>query len=219
MGVIHKLFYWSKLQLRSQRSPLDNARDVEPSPGQVTRLLLAVRTGDSEAENELLTLLHAELRRLAASYLRRERPDHTLSPTALVHEAYIRMAADGEGLNLENRAHFFGIAARVMRRILVDHARAHNSAKRGSGREKLLMNDEMLAGEPRGEAQAVDLLMIDEALTRLAAVDARQARVVELRFFADLSIDETAKVLGCSSRMVNRDWRMAQAWLRRELTA
>jgi RNA polymerase sigma factor (TIGR02999 family) len=181
--------------------------------GEVTALLHALRTGRREAESRLFPLVYAELRKLARGYLRRERSDHTLQATDLVHEAYVRMA--GGEAEWQNRAHFFGVAAQAMRRILIDHARAHRAHKRGDGKTKV----------PLIEAQFVPandpehLIEIDEALDKLAALDPRQARIVELRFFAGLSIDETAEALGCGARTVNREWRIAQAWLRRELSA
>lgn len=181
--------------------------------GEVTRLLIAMQEGQADAEGRLLPLVYDELRRLAASYLRRERRDHTLQATALVHEAYIRLS-DQKG-SFQNRSHFFGVAAQAMRRILVDHARAHCAEKRGSGGIKLPLDEAV----PVSSAQSRDLLDVDEALSRLSQQDPRQARVVELRFYAGLSIEEAAVVLNCSTKTVNRDWRMAQAWLRRELGA
>jgi len=183
----------------------------EPT-GEVTRLLEALRGGERDAESRLLALLYDELRRLARSYLRRERPDHTLQATALVNEAYLRMA--GASAPAKNRAHFFGIAAQVMRRILVDHARAHSAGKRGDGVPRLPLDEAVLVAH----AESQQLVDLDEALSRLAKFDARQARIVELRFFAGLSVEETADVLDCAARTVNREWRMARAWLRRELT-
>lgn len=157
---------------------------------------------------------YAELRRIAESYLRNERPDHTLQPTALVHEAYMRLAAQ-HGVNWQNRAQFFGVAAEMMRRILVNHAHAHNAAKRGGGVTRVTL-DESVSWD--GERN-VDLVALDEALTALASLDPRQARVVELRFFAGFSIEETADALHISAATVKREWSMAKAWLRRELSA
>jgi RNA polymerase sigma-70 factor (ECF subfamily) len=182
------------------------------SPGEVTLLLDAMRHGQRDAESQLLTIVYDELRRLAARYLRRERPDHTLQATALVHEAYLKLA--GREASWQNRAHFFGVAAQVMRHILVDHARVHRAEKRGSGNGKVSLDDVVLVSS----AKSREILDLDEALTRLAQVDPRQARVVELRFFAGMSVEETAEVLGFTTRTVNRDWRMAQAWLQRELS-
>jgi RNA polymerase sigma factor (TIGR02999 family) len=186
---------------------------MSPDPGEVTRLLIDLQEGKPEAENLLLPMVYDELRRLARSYLRRERPDHTLQATALVHEAYIKLA--GQKGTWQNRSHFFGVAAQVMRRILVDYARSHGAAKRGSGGVKVQLDEAL----PISAAQSRELLDVDAALTRLEAVDPRQARVVELRFYAGLSIEETAEVLSCATRTVTRDWRMAQAWLRRELNS
>jgi len=184
---------------------------MSASHGEVTRLLVAMREGQREAEPRLLSLVYDELRRLATGYLRRERRNHTLQATALVHEAYLRMA--GQKASWQNRAHFFGIAAQVMRRILVDHARAHRAEKRGSGQAMVSLDEALLVS-----ADSSQLIDLDEALTRLAEIDPRQARVVELRFFVGMSIEEAAEVLGCGVRTVNRDWRMAQAWLRRALS-
>jgi RNA polymerase sigma-70 factor, ECF subfamily len=181
-------------------------------PSDVTRLLLDVSSGRREATDELLLLVYAELRDLAARLLRNERSDHTLQPTALVHEAYLRLVDQRAG-SWENRAHFLGIAAQAMRRILVDHARRRSTAKRKGARVTL---DENLAP---ATGPSVDLLEIDAALGRLAELDARQARVVELRFFGGLNVEETASVLGIGSATVKRDWTLARAWLHRELAA
>jgi len=178
----------------------------------VTRLLLDLSNGRREATDELLPLVYAELRELAARLLRNERPDHTLQPTALVHEAYLRLVDQRVG-TWENRAHFLGIAAQAMRRILVDHARRRGTAKRRGARVTL---DDAVA-PPTGPS--VDLLEIDAALGRLAGLDARQARVVELRFFGGLTLEETAAVLGVGPATVKRDWTVARAWLHRELSA
>lgn len=180
-------------------------------PGEVTRLLIAMQAGEPGAEARLLPLVYDELRRLAASYMRREKPNHTLQATALVHEAYLKLA--DQKATWQNRAQFFAVAAQAMRRILVDHARAVQADKRGSGGVKLSLDDalELSAAESR------EMIDLDRALSRLAERDARQSRVIELRFFAGLSIEETAEVLDCAPKTVTRDWRMAQAWLRREL--
>jgi RNA polymerase sigma-70 factor (ECF subfamily) len=189
------------------------ATAMSASPGEVTRLLIAMQDGQRDAESRLLTLVYDELRRLAAGYLRHERPDHTLQATALVHEAYLKLA--GQNATWQNRGHFFGVAAQAMRRVLVDHARAFCAGKRGSGQAKISLDEALVFSA----VQSRELLDLDEALTRLAEFDARLARVVELRFFAGLSVEETAEALGCATRTVNRDWRTAQAWLRRELGA
>ncbi|MBZ5623915.1 MAG: sigma-70 family RNA polymerase sigma factor [Acidobacteriia bacterium] len=184
---------------------------MSASPGEVTRLLIAMQDGQPDAEARLLTLVYDELRRLAAGYMRRERPDHTLQATALVHEAYLKLA--GQTVTWQSRAHFFGVAAQIMRRILVDHARACHAEKRGSGQAKVSLDNALLLST----AESGELLDLDNALTRLAEIDAHLARVVELRYFAGMSVSETAEVMGCSTRTVNRDWRAAQAWLRREM--
>jgi RNA polymerase sigma factor (TIGR02999 family) len=187
--------------------------------GELTRLLAELRgeplDGVSpDAQVRLLSLVYAELRADAARHLRHERPGHTLQPTALVHEVYLRLLSGPRGPVFENRAHFFGIAARCMRQILVDHARARNAAKRGHGEvfQPLTLALELEA--PR----EVGVEAIDEALTRLAAIEPSHARLVELRFFAGLTIEETAEVLGVSTMTVKRTWRLARAWLHRELT-
>jgi len=180
--------------------------------GDVTGLLNALRTGQPDAESRLLPVVYRELRRLASAYLRKERRDHPLQATELVHEAYLRMA--GTDAPWQNRVHFFAVAAKIMRRILVDHARAHRAAKRGDGHVKLPL-DEALALSAAESQQLIDL---DEALSRLAQIDARWARIVELRFFGGLSVEETAAVLGVSTRTVHADWAFARAWLFRTLS-
>ena len=177
-----------------------------------TVLLLRWKDGDSKAMEELLPLVYDELRRLARGYLYRERAEHTLQSTALVHEAYLRLIE--QDVEWQSRAHFLGIAAQMMRRILVDHARARSAAKRGEGLRVTL--DEKMA---IAEARDLDVIALDRALTRLAQQDEAQARIVEMRFFAGLSIEETAEVLGISPATVKRDWAMAKAWLTRELQA
>ncbi len=167
--------------------------------------------GDARALDALFPLVYDELRRLARSYLRSERPGHTLQSTALVHEAYLRLV--NQNASWQNRAHFFGIAAQMMRRILLDHARSHNAARRGQGACKVTL-DEQVA---EVKLQDIDIMALDEALTRLAQFDAQQSRIVELRFFAGLSIEETSEVLKLSPATVKRDWAMAKAWLYREI--
>jgi RNA polymerase sigma factor (TIGR02999 family) len=178
------------------------------SPAEVTQLLQQWTEGRSDALDRLLPEVYAELKRLAGGYLRRERPDHTLQPTALVHEAFVKLV-DQRAVRWQNRAHFFGIAARVMRRILVDHARAHRAGKRGAGAQRLPLDEALAVAAERH----VDLLALDEALTRLAAIDPQQSRIVELRFFGGLTMEETAEVLGISPATVGRDWVVAKAWL------
>ena len=182
--------------------------------GEVTRLIAAVRHGEDGASAELFQHVYRELRQLAAGHMRGERHDHTLQPTALVHEAYMRLTGQRE-LSFENRAHFFGVAAGVMRRILIDHARAVRADKRGRGEAKVSVDDIL---EVVGTESPDYLIELDQALDRLAALDDKQARVVELRFFGGLSVEETAEVMGVTSRTINRHWRVARAWLHRELS-
>jgi RNA polymerase sigma factor (TIGR02999 family) len=182
------------------------------SPHQVTQLLLAWRNGDQEALEQLTPLLYGELRRLAESYLRRERRDHTLQATALVNEAFLQLLGN-QSVDWQNRAHFFGIAARLMRRILVDHARAHVATKRGSGQDALPLNEALAV--PGGHSPEV--VALDDALSDLAQFDARKSRVVELRYFGGLSIEETAEVVGISMATVRRELRMAEAWLYQQI--
>jgi RNA polymerase sigma factor (TIGR02999 family) len=186
---------------------------MTPSPSNVTEMLHDWSNGDREVFDQLVPVVYEELRRQAARYLRRERPGHTLQTTALIHEAYIRLI-DQKNVHWQNRAHFFAIAAELMRRILVDHARSHQAAKRGGGDINLPLEEAMIVAEGR----EVDLVALDEALERLAAIDAQQSRVVELKFFSGLSVEETAEVLGVSPRTVKRDWNVAKAWLRREIS-
>lgn len=182
------------------------------SRSEVTQLLQQWSAGRQEALDRLLPEIYAELRRLAASYLRRERPEHTLQPTALVHEAFLKLV-DQRAVRWQNRAHFFGIAAQAMRRILVDHARAHTAAKRGAGETRVPLETAQLASA----MPDIDILALDEALGRLAALDPQQSRVVELRFFGGLTMEETAEVLQISPATVGREWTLAKAWLYAEL--
>jgi RNA polymerase sigma-70 factor (ECF subfamily) len=182
-----------------------------PSPD-VTVLLLELTRGNQEAASKLMPLVYNELRRLARGYMRRERPDHTLQATALVHEAYLKLVKQ-RSVDWQGRSHFFGIAAQLMRRILIDHARGHLREKRG-GAQEVLPLDEALVFSPR---QSAELVRLDEALERLAKLDPRQSKIVELRFFGGLSVEETAGFLGISPKTVKRDWSMAKAWLRSEL--
>ena len=182
--------------------------------GQTTALLLASASGDRQAREQMLPLIYDELRRLAASYLRRERPDHTLQPTALVHEAYIRLI-DQRQVDWSNRAQFIGLAAVMMRRILVNHARDRIAAKRGGSAERVPLT---IVAEQIG-APEVDLLGLDEALDRLAELDGRKSQIVELKFFGGLTMDEIAATVGVSRATVERDWTYARAWLYREVAA
>src|SRR5262245_45914584 len=179
---------------------------------QVTQLLAAWSNGDLKARDRLLPVVYEELRQLAASYLRRERSDHTLQPTALVHELSLKLVEE-RSVDWRGRSHFFGVAAKVMRRMLVDHARAHLADKRGAGAPRALLTDTILMSRERPD----ELLALDEGLERLAALDPQQGQVVELRAFAGLSVQETSQAMGISPATVKRDWAMAKAWLSREV--
>jgi RNA polymerase sigma factor (TIGR02999 family) len=185
------------------------------SSARVSALLANWGHGDQQAGEALVPLVYGELRRIARRYLWRERPDHTLESAALVHEAYLRLVQQ-DSPEWHNRAHFFGVAARLMRQILVDHARNHRAAKRGAGLPRLSLDPQMALPE-RPAKQEVDILALDDALNRLAALDPRQSRMIELRFFGGLSIEESAVVLGVSPATVKREWTTARAWLHREL--
>ena len=182
------------------------------SPQEITRLLEDWAGGDRGALDKLAPLVHAELRRIARRQMGSERQGHTLQATALVNEAYLRLAG-GEGLALQDRAHFYAVCAQVMRHVLIDHARAHARDKRGGGAPRVALDE---AAVMSGEG-ASELVALDEALRALEAVDPQKGRVVELRYFAGLSIEETAEVLGVSRATACREWAMARAWLRREL--
>lgn len=183
-----------------------------PRPGEVTQLLRRWSDGDPHALDQLLPLVEAELRRLARAYMARERRGHTLQATALVNEAFVKLV-DARTVRWQDRAHFLGLSARLMRRVLVDHARARGYQKRGGGAHKLTLDEAMLAAP----AQDLDVMALDRALEGLAAIDARKSRVIELRFFGGLSVEETAEVLHVSSDTVKRDWRIAKLWLLRAL--
>ena len=178
----------------------------------ITLLLQQVSSGDPEALSRLVPLVYDELHRLAAYHLRHERSNHTLQATALVHEAYLRLV-DQRRVDWKNRSHFFGVAAHLMRRILLMHARDHGAAKRGGSVQKISLDDAVLFSKEK----SAELVALDELLNRLAAIDPQQGRVVELRFFAGLSVEETAELMGISTATVKRDWAMAKAWLAREL--
>lgn len=184
---------------------------MEDDKGQVTQLLRAMAHGDARAADDLLPLVYAELHRLARSYMRRERPDHTLQATALINEAYLRLAHDDTDWN--NREHFIGVAANVMRKVLVDYARAHKAEQRGGGMQKVELQ-EGLAISPE---KLSEVERLDDALTLLERHDARQARIVELRYFGGLSVEQVASVIGMSPRSVKRDWSLARIWLFRQL--
>ena len=179
----------------------------------VTALLARWSRGDSDALDALMPIIYAECRRIAARQLALERRDHSLDPTALVHELYLRLV-DQQRASWENRAQFFGVAARLMRRVLVDHARARHAEKRGG--DAVFVSLDAAADTP-DDSQVADVLAIDEALERLAAHDPEQVQIVELRYFAGLTVEETARVVGRSSRTVKREWRLAKAWLYQEL--
>ena len=183
-----------------------------PSAENVTKMLRDWRNGDQEALEQLIPVVYDELHRQAARYLRREHPGHILQTTALIHEAYLRLI-NQQNIEWQNRAHFYAIAARLMRQILVDHARRRQATKRGGSDIKVPLEEAMVISP----GENVDLVALDEALTRLAAIDPQQSRIVELRYFSGLSVEETAEVLGVSSRTVNRDWNVAKAWLRQQI--
>ncbi len=179
-----------------------------PAREDVTELLGQLAKGDDAAAARLIPIVYDELRRLAFAYMRRERKDHTLQPTALVHEAYVKLT-EQRAVDWQSRAHFFGIAAQTMRRILVDHARGHLRDKRGGGMVPVPL-DEALVFAPE---QSSELVRLDASLQRLAKLDPRQSRIVELRFFGGLTVEQTAELLGISPKTVKRDWSMAKAWL------
>lgn len=179
--------------------------------GDVTQLLKAMKSGDPSAAEQLLPMVYSELHRLATSYMRRERQDHTLQPTALINEAYLRMAQ--EDVDWQNREHFIGVAAHVMRRVLVDYARTHNAEMRGGGLKRVELEEGLAISVDSSE----DILSLDEALHRLTELNPRQAQVVELRYFAGLSVEQIASILGIAPRSVKRDWALARIWLFKEL--
>jgi RNA polymerase sigma-70 factor (ECF subfamily) len=180
-------------------------------PGEVTRLVRELGQGNQEALNRLLPIIYDQLHRLAGAYFRRERGEHTLQPTALVHEAYLRMVDWREPL--ESRGHFLAVAATQMRRILLDHARRHNAGRRGGGAQQVMLEDTVAICGPR----PVDAIALDAALEKLAELDPEQARLVELRFFGGLSIEQAAEVTGVSTATIKRSWSSARAYLRREM--
>jgi RNA polymerase sigma factor (TIGR02999 family) len=210
---------WLSRQVRSarQRFILPNVHGGAMTPGStqsVTDLLQAWASGNQAALDELLPLVYDELRRQARRYMRAQPAGHTLQTTALVHEAYLRLIGQSS-VEWQGRAHFFGVAAKAMRSILVDHARARNAAKRGGAARALTLDE---AGGIAGPQASVDVLALDEALGRLAELDSRKSQLVELRYFGGLGIDEAAAVLGVSPATVKREWTTARAWLRRELS-
>ena len=185
---------------------------TQPQPHEVTQLLVEWSNGDKAALDRLMPLVHAELRRLAHRYMSRERPGHTLQTTALVNEAYVRLV-NREDVHWQNRAHFFAIAAELMRTILVDHARSHAYAKRGGGAQKIELDEAMIVSQER----AAEVVALDDVLKELAKIDPQQSRIVELRFFGGLTIEETAEVLNLSPATIKREWSTAKAWLYHEL--
>ncbi|HVQ37820.1 MAG TPA: sigma-70 family RNA polymerase sigma factor [Pyrinomonadaceae bacterium] len=187
---------------------------MTPSPKSITQLLIEWREGDEEALERLMPLVHQELRRMAHRYMRRERPGHSFQSADLVNEAFIRLV-DQKGLRWQNRAHFYGVAAQAMRRILVDHARARDTLKRGQRENFVVLED--ISATP--QTQAADLIALDAALTDLAVMDPRKAKVVEMRYFGGMSIEETAEALEVSAGTVMRDWGIAKVWLLRALKA
>jgi RNA polymerase sigma factor (TIGR02999 family) len=205
---MHSFIFTGKTQILA---PAEGVSVSEPPSQPVSALLIKWRAGDQEALQVLIPLVYQELRRIAQHHLRQERSDHTLQSTALVHEAYLRLMKQGPA-GIENRAHFIAVASRLMRQILVDHARRHRAAKRGGGL-KLELNDAMSFQKARN----VDLISLDNALNELARLDPQQGRIVEMRFFGGLSIEDTAEIIGISQTTVKREWATARAWLRREV--
>jgi RNA polymerase sigma-70 factor (ECF subfamily) len=185
---------------------------VDSRSENVTQLLHHLNRGDAGAKAKLIPVVYNELRRLAAHYMRRERTDHTLQATALVHEAFLRLT-EQKDVTWQGKTHFFGVAARLMRQILIDHARARLCDKRGAGRHKLSLDEGLLLTE----ARSAELLAVNDAIDRLAKLDPRQAHIVELRFFGGLNVEETAEVVGVSPKTVKRDWSLAKAWLYEDL--
>jgi RNA polymerase sigma factor (TIGR02999 family) len=186
---------------------------MNPSPHGVTELLVAWGNGDQAARDELMSVVYQELHRLAHHYMQRESPGHTLQTSALVNEAFLRLV-DQRDVRWQNRAHFYGIAAQMMRRILVDYARGHRYAKRGGGVPTMSLDEALIVSDER----SAEVVSLDETLDRLAQFDPRKGQIVEFRFFGGLSIEETAEVLGVSPGTVMRDWTLAKAWLRREMS-
>jgi len=185
---------------------------LDDTTSEVTVLLHQMQAGEEGAADRLFPVIYDELRRLAGSYMSRERPDHTLQPTALVHEAYGKLVDQSKPW--ANRSHFMAIAATAMRRVLLDHARKRNAEKRGGGAARVTLQEDLAFSE----SDQLDILALDQVLQRLTELDPRGGRVVELRFFGGLSVEETAEVLGVSANTVKRDWRYSRAWLRRELS-
>ncbi len=212
------MFLWQIWYIGGSQSP-GEARPgqdahMAPAAGEVTQLLADLQDGRSDAVSQLIPLVYEELHQLAGQRMRHERSDHTLQATALLHEAYRRLLNQPER-TWQNRTHFIAVAAQVMRRILIDHARARRTAKRGGALHRVTLEEPLLLTPDRPE----ELIALDDALERLAQFDARQSRVVELRYFGGLSVEETAEALGISPRTVKREWSVARAWLHREVKA
>lgn len=186
---------------------------MTPTPEEITRMLIAWNQGDERARDELMPRIYDELRRLARAHLRRERASHTLQPTALVHEVFLRLV-DQSPVNWQSRAHFFGAAARLMRQILINHAEARRAAKRGGDAERISLSDV----DHSTVKQEIDLIALNEALKKLERIDPQQGRIVEMRYFSGLTIEEVAEALGVAPATVKREWSAARAWLRRELS-
>jgi len=186
---------------------------VTPAPQRVTKLLIDWRNGDQSALDQLMPLVYSELHRMATRYMNQQKRDHTLQTTALIHEAFIRLVGNS-GKKWENRAQFFGVAAKAMRHVLIDHARASHAAKRGGERHAIPLDEAILISDER----MADFVALDDALTDLAKLNPRQSEVIELRYFGGLSVEETAQILKTSPETVMRDWRAAKAWLYRELS-
>jgi RNA polymerase sigma factor (TIGR02999 family) len=186
---------------------------MTPSSQSITQLLIEWRDGDQTALDRLIPLVHRELRRLAHHYLKQERPEHTLQTTALVNEAYLKLV-DHKGMHWQNRSHFFAVAAQAMRRILVDHARSRDALKRGGGLPKIPLDTAAAVAD----TQAANLLALNDALDELALLDARKSRIVELRYFGGMTVEETAEVVGLSPATVNREWKSAKTWLLRTMS-
>jgi RNA polymerase sigma factor (TIGR02999 family) len=189
-----------------------------PASHEVTSLLQELSSGNRDALRRLVPLVYDELRKLAIARFEHERSDHTLQPTALVHEAYLRLV-EQRRVRWQSRAHFISVAARLMRRILIDHARSHGAKKRGGLQQKIVLDEALLDNAPRQPAptEALDVIALDDAVVRLTAIDPQQGRIVELRFFGGLTVEETARFLQISPATVKRDWSLAKAWLYREI--
>ena len=212
--MLFLIFYSENLQqLLSSRSKI-GGREITMSaiPREITQLLLNWKEGDEAALEQLIPLVYPELRKLARRYMGRESPDHTLQTSALINEAYLRLV-DQQHVEWKDRGHFFAVAAQVMRHILIDHARSYLYEKRGGGAQHVALEEAVVVCDER----ANELVTLDEALTRLAQIDERKSKIVELRFFAGLSVEETAETLGLAPVTVMREWRAARAWLHREV--